>query len=110
MRVVEAGLHRGLQVGLRNAAEPVVAEQADISGERMWRLRRGRCCLLGERPTETYTQLGARLDMSETAVKVTVHRLRQRYGELLRAEIAHTVARPEEVDDELRHLIAALST
>jgi len=66
-------------------------------------------CLLGERPAETYAQLGARLDMSETAVKVTVHRLRQRYRELLREEIAHTVTRPEEIDEELRYLFEVVS-
>jgi RNA polymerase sigma-70 factor (ECF subfamily) len=67
------------------------------------------CCLLGERPTETYAQLGARLGLSETAVKVTVHRLRQRYRDLLREEIAHTVTRPEEVEDEMRYLFAVVS-
>ena len=55
-------------------------------------------CLLGERPTETYAQLGSRLGMKETAVKVSVHRLRQRYRELLQEEIAHTVTHPEEID------------
>ncbi|MCW5554532.1 MAG: sigma-70 family RNA polymerase sigma factor [Verrucomicrobiae bacterium] len=65
-------------------------------------------CLLGERPTETYAQLGSQLGLSETAVKVTVHRLRQRYRELLREEVAHTVMRPEEVDDELRCLFAVV--
>lgn len=66
-------------------------------------------CLLGERPTETYGQLGTRLGMSETAVKVAVHRLRQRYRELLREEIAHTVTHPEDVDEELRYLYAIMS-
>jgi len=66
-------------------------------------------CLLGERPTETYAQLGARLGLSETAVKVTVHRLRQRYRELLREEIAHTVTRPEETDEEMRYLFEVVS-
>ena len=47
--------------------------------------------------------------MSEGAVKVAAHRLRQRYRELLREEIANTVAGPEEVEEELRHLFAALS-
>jgi len=50
-----------------------------------------------------------RLGLSETAVKVTVHRLRQRYRELLREEVAHTVTRPEEVDGELRYLFAIVS-
>ena len=66
-------------------------------------------CLLGERPAETYAQLGARLGLSETAVKVTVHRLRQRYRELLREEIAHTVAHPGEVEEELRYLLEVVS-
>jgi RNA polymerase sigma-70 factor (ECF subfamily) len=47
--------------------------------------------------------------MSEGAVKVAVHRLRERYRDLIRAKIAETVATPEEVEDELRHLLAALS-
>ena len=47
--------------------------------------------------------------MSETAVKVAVHRLRQRYRELLRDEIAHTVTRPEEVEEELRCLFEIVS-
>ena len=67
------------------------------------------CCLLGERPTETYAQLGARLGMSETAVKVTVHRLRQRYRELLREEIAHTVTHLAEIDEEMRYLFEVVS-
>jgi RNA polymerase sigma-70 factor (ECF subfamily) len=49
------------------------------------------------------------LGLTETALKVAVHRLRQRYRELLRAEVAHTVERPEEVDEELRYLIAVIS-
>ena len=66
-------------------------------------------CLLGEHPTETYAQLGARQGLSETAVKVTVHRLRQRYRELLREEIAHTVTRPDEIDEEMRYLFEVVS-
>src|SRR2546430_570474 len=43
--------------------------------------------LSGDKPDATYAQLGARLDMTQGAVKVAVHRLRARYGELVRAEI-----------------------
>ena len=46
--------------------------------------------------------------MTENAVKQAFHRLRQRYRQLLREEVAHTVATPAEIEDELRHLIAAL--
>jgi RNA polymerase sigma-70 factor (ECF subfamily) len=59
--------------------------------------------------TVRYAEIAGRLGMSEGAVKVAVHRLRQRYRELLRAEIADTVASPGEVDDELRNLFAALA-
>jgi RNA polymerase sigma-70 factor (ECF subfamily) len=49
------------------------------------------------------------LGMSEGAVKVALHRLRRRFGEVLRSEIAHTVSSPEEIDDEIRHLFAAIA-
>jgi RNA polymerase sigma-70 factor (ECF subfamily) len=67
-------------------------------------------CLVGGRENQPYAQLGAKLEMNEGAVKVAVHRLRKRYRQLLRAEIAQTIATPEEVDDELRHLQAVLSS
>jgi hypothetical protein len=47
--------------------------------------------------------------MSTGAVTVAVHRLRARYGELVRAEIANTVESPAEVEGELRQLFAALA-
>lgn len=50
------------------------------------------------------------LGMTENAVKQAFHRLRKRYRELLREEIAHTVAVPGDVEDELRHFIAVLQT
>ncbi len=64
--------------------------------------------LSGDKPDLSYAELGARIGLSEGAVKVAVHRLRQRYGELVRAQVADTVSRPEQVDEELRHLFAAL--
>jgi RNA polymerase sigma-70 factor (ECF subfamily) len=57
----------------------------------------------------SYAEIGLRTGLKESTVKVSVHRLRRRYGELLRAEIAGTVADPGEVEDEVRHLIAVLS-
>jgi len=59
--------------------------------------------------TVSYAEIAARLDTSEGAVKVAVHRLRQRYRELLRAEIADTVANPGEINDEIKNLFAALA-
>ena len=62
--------------------------------------------LTGDEPARSET--AARIGMTEGAVKVAVHRLRKRYRELLRAEIAETVSDPSEVDDEMRHLVDAL--
>lgn len=64
--------------------------------------------LAGGRAEIPYRDLGVRLALSEGAVKVAAHRLRQRYRELLRLEIANTVAAPEEVEEELRQLFVAL--
>ena len=64
--------------------------------------------LEGEAKPGDYATVAARLGMSANGVAVAVHRLRQRYGELVRAEIAHTVAGPGEVDEELRHLFTLL--
>ena len=62
----------------------------------------------GDKSAAPYAEIAGHLNLTEGTVKVSVHRLRQRFRELLRAEVAHTVARPEDVDDELRHLIAVV--
>lgn len=63
--------------------------------------------LTGEADDIPYREVAERLDISEGAVKVAVHRLRQRFGAVLREEVARTLADPADVDDELRHLFAA---
>jgi RNA polymerase sigma factor (sigma-70 family) len=63
----------------------------------------------GDRPAAGYAEIAASQRISEGAVKVAVHRLRQRYGELLREEIARTVSAPEEVEQEIRYLITVAS-
>ncbi len=65
--------------------------------------------LSGGRSEIPYRDLGGQLALSEGAVKVAAHRLRQRYRELLREEIANTVASPDEVEEELRNLFRALT-
>jgi RNA polymerase sigma factor (sigma-70 family) len=57
----------------------------------------------------SYAEAGLKLGISEGAIKVAVHRMRQRYAELLRQEIAHTVQSPADVEDEIRHLFRALA-
>ena len=64
--------------------------------------------LTGEAGTPSYQEAAAELGRTEGAVKVAVHRLRRRYRDLVREEIAQTVAGLEDVDEELRHLFAAL--
>jgi len=55
-------------------------------------------------------EVSAELQMTEGAVKVALHRLRRRFGELLRSQVAYTVADPELVEEEIRHLFSAIST
>jgi RNA polymerase sigma-70 factor (ECF subfamily) len=57
---------------------------------------------------DSYESAGRALGMSGGAAKVAAHRLRNRYRELVREEIAHTVSDPEEIEDEIRSLFAAL--
>ena len=61
------------------------------------------------RTSVSYARAADKLGMNEGAIKVAVHRLRKRYRELLRAEIAQTVATASEVEAEIRYLFAALS-
>ena len=66
--------------------------------------------LWGDDTSTAYLEIGAGLQMTEGAVRVTLHRLRRRFHDLLRAEIANTVGDPTEVDDELSHLRRALAS
>lgn len=58
---------------------------------------------------EPYSQIAQRHGLTENALRVAAHRLRQRYQEIVRDEVRQTVSRPEDVDDEIRHLIAVLA-
>lgn len=118
-----------LEPEARYALEPGSGDDAELDFDRGWAMecfnrateelrteceRKGKGelfetlkgCLSGEEPDRMET--AERLGMSEGAVKVSVHRLRQRFREILRAEIGETVAEPTEVDDEMRHLVAVL--
>lgn len=66
-----------------------------------------RNCLTGQ-DEPPRGQIAARLDMSEGAVKVAVHRLRRRYRELLRAAIAQTVSNEADLNDEMQYLVEVL--
>jgi len=118
-----------LEPEARYALEPAAGNDAELEFDRGWAMecfnrateglrteceRKGKGelfdtlkgCLSGELPDRA--ESASRLGMSEGAVKVSVHRLRQRFREILRSEIGRTVAESAEVDDEMRHLVAVL--
>jgi RNA polymerase sigma factor (sigma-70 family) len=115
----------------RNSLEPSHALTAEKLYERRWalalleqalaRLRgeftvngRGplfdalKVFLTGEKAAVSHDQLARQLSMTVGAITVAVHRLRQRYREVLREEIGRTVDDPAEIDGEIRDLFAAL--
>lgn len=120
-----------LEPSVRNACEPHSGEDPERAYDKRWaltllakvRLRMQKeyeaagqldrhdalkgYLLDGEEPT-SYAETSTRLGISESAVKSAVYKIRQRFGQLLRAEIARTVTTDEEVEEELRELIAAL--
>lgn len=64
--------------------------------------------ILGEKQSPPYAELALAFGMTEGAVRVALHRLSKRYGELLRAEVAQTVSTPAEVNEELRYLVSVI--
>lgn len=67
-----------------------------------------KACLLGQAPPGGYAAIAGRLDTTEGAIKAAVHRLRRKFQNELRRDIADTVSDPAEVDDEIRYLVRAL--
>jgi RNA polymerase sigma-70 factor (ECF subfamily) len=98
---------RGWALGiLQQTLARLRQELASAGKEKLFEGLKG--VLAGESVHESYARIGEQLGISEPAVKVAVYRLRRRYQELLRAEIAQTVTSPDEVDEELRDLFAAV--
>ena len=98
----------------RNWAEAMVAcantrlrraYEADGQGDRFAVLK---VYLAGGEKPDAYSESAARLGLTIPAVKSAIHKLRKRYGEAVRAEIAETVSRPEDIEVELNHLLDAL--
>ena len=65
--------------------------------------------LTSSEPQAPYNQVAHALGMNEGAVRTAVHRLRKRFGQCLRAEIAEIVSDPADVDDEVRHLLEVVN-
>jgi RNA polymerase sigma factor (sigma-70 family) len=103
----EAEFDRQWAVTLLNRVLQQLADECAAAGkERLFERTKG--FLVGDPDQTTYAAVAPELNMTEAAVKMAVHRLRSRYRELLRREIAGTVADPQDVDDEIRQLFAAL--
>jgi len=120
-----------LQQGERGGFEPADASTAEQLYERRWALalldqvmtrlgdeyraagnvvlfERLKALLTDEPDRPSQAQIADELGMTENAIKQALHRLRERYRQVLREEIAHTVMAPGDIEDELRHLIAVL--
>ena len=66
-------------------------------------------CLTADRGDISYAEIAGALGQSEGTVRVAVHRLRKRFREIFREEIAHTVSSTEEIDEEVRYLMGVLA-
>ena len=83
-------------------------EECESKGK-LWLFRALSCHLTEERDEVSYSNLSAELGVAEAVVKKQLHKMRERYRCLLRAEVSRTVENPADVDDEIRYLCAALA-
>ena len=105
----EAAFDRGWATTLMERALNGLREefQRDGKSEQFERLK----VFLAREPTEgEYATIAATANMTPGAISVAVHRLRQLYGQRVRAEVANTVAHPTEIEEELRYLFSMLTT
>jgi RNA polymerase sigma-70 factor (ECF subfamily) len=116
----------------RYRIEPVEGATADKIFERRWALtlldrtmtrlrdeftaagkaeefKQLKTCLTADRGEISYTEIAGALGQSEGTVRVAVHRLRKRFREIFREEIAHTVSSAEEIEEEVRYLMGVLA-
>jgi RNA polymerase sigma-70 factor (ECF subfamily) len=68
-----------------------------------------KACLTADRGEICYMEIATALGMSEGTARVALHRLRKRFREIFREEIAHTVSGPEEIEEEVRYLMGVLA-
>lgn len=91
--------------------ETLAGLRADFVEKGKERLFEGLASFLSaDEPVDSYQEAATRLGLPLSAIKTSVHRLRQDYRAKLREEIARTVSMPNEIDDELRHLRKVLAT
>jgi RNA polymerase sigma-70 factor (ECF subfamily) len=97
---------RWAQTLLERVIERLGREYAAVEKGRLFEELRG---FLSQRSAGDRTEIAARYGIGLNAVDVAIHRLRKRYRDLLREEIAQTVSGPEQIEEEIRHLIAVVA-
>lgn len=104
----ESLFERGWALSLLNDVLRRLEAEYDGDGKREW-MEAMRPALTTDRNAINYRDIAGQLGMTETAARVAVHRLRQRYRRLIQAEVAGTVAGPAEAEEEMRHLFQVLA-
>jgi RNA polymerase sigma factor (sigma-70 family) len=104
----ESLFERGWALTLLDGVLVRLEEEYRSEGKQAW-MEAMRPALTSDRGALDYVELARRLGTTETAARVAVHRLRQRYRQLIRAEVGSTVASPDEVEAEMHHLFEVLT-
>ncbi len=104
----ETLFERGWALSLLNDVLRRLEEEYHRDGRATW-MQAMRPALTADRDCIGYADIAQKLGMTEATARVAVHRLRQRYRRLIEAEVAHTVASPDEVKEEMRHLFRVLT-
>jgi len=104
----ESLYERGWALTLLEGVLARLEDEYRLEGKQAW-WESMRPALTTDRGAIVYQEMAQDLGITETAARVAVHRLRQRYRQLIRAEVAGTVASPEEVDEEMHHLFQVLT-
>jgi RNA polymerase sigma factor (sigma-70 family) len=105
----ESLFERGWALTLLEGVLARLEEEYRSEGKHTW-MEAMRPALTTDRGAIDYAEMAHKLGVTETAARVAVHRLRQRYRQLIRAEVASTVASPEEAEAEMHHLFRVLTT
>ena len=99
---------RGWALALLNDILLRLEQEYAREGKKGW-MDALRPALTADRESINYRHIASQLDVTETAARVAVHRLRQRYRLLIQTEVAHTVTSPDQVAAEMRHLFQILA-
>ena len=104
----DAAYDRAWALALLDAATARLRAEHAAAGREAW-FDAVAPALAGRSAETPHADIAARVGLSEGALRVALHRLRHRFRAILREEVAHTVASPDDVDAELRHLLVALA-